>query len=46
MQDAKQSGKFIFLDTDLKFDLPQATVEIDRDKAAQFGLTMSESATR
>ena len=25
---------FIFVDTDLKIDKPQATVEIDRDKIA------------
>jgi len=42
MQDAQKSGSFIFLDNDLKFDLPQATVEIDRDKVAQFGLTMTD----
>ena len=42
MQDARKSGMFLFIDNDLKFDLPQATVVIDRDKAAQFGLTMSD----
>ena len=31
-----------FLDTDLKIDKPQTTVEIDRDKAAQLGLTMRD----
>jgi multidrug efflux pump len=39
---ALQSGKFLFLDTDLKIDKPQSTVTIDRDKAAQLGLTMSD----
>ena len=39
---AQASGMFIFLDTDLKIDKPQATVEIDRDKAAQLGLKMSD----
>ena len=33
---------FIFLDSDLKIDNPQATVVIDRDKAAQLGLKMSD----
>jgi multidrug efflux pump len=39
---AVKSGMFIFLDTDLKVDLPQAVVTIDRDKTAQLGLKMSD----
>ncbi len=39
---AQKSGMFIFLDTDLKLDLPQAVVTIDRDKTAQLGLKMSD----
>ncbi len=31
----------MFIDTDLKIDAPQSVIEIDRDKAAQLGLTMS-----
>ncbi|MDE2229682.1 MAG: efflux RND transporter permease subunit [Alphaproteobacteria bacterium] len=42
LQDAIKSGQFIFLDSDLKVDQPQATVIIDRDKAAQLGLKMSD----
>jgi multidrug efflux pump len=42
VQTAMQSGKFRFLDPDLKIDKPQSTVTIDRDKAAQLGLTMSD----
>lgn len=42
MQKAMASGMFMFLDNDLKVDLPQATVEIDRDKAAQLGLSMED----
>ncbi len=42
LQEAVSSGMFIFLDTDLKIDKPQATVEIDRDKTAQLGLKMSD----
>ena len=39
---AIQTGQFIFLNTDLKIDQPQSTVDIDRDKAAQLGLRMSD----
>ena len=39
---AIDSGMFIFLDTDLKIDNPESVVEIDRDKAAQLGLKMSD----
>ena len=42
LRDAQKSGKFMFLDTDLKYDLPQSVIDIDRDKAAQLGLTMSQ----
>jgi len=39
---AQQSGMFIFIDTDLKVDLPQSVIEIDRDKTAQLGLNMTQ----
>ncbi|MEJ2228228.1 MAG: efflux RND transporter permease subunit [Alphaproteobacteria bacterium] len=39
---ARESGMFIFLDSDLKIDAPQSTVEIDRDKAAALGMKMSD----
>jgi multidrug efflux pump len=42
MGKAYASSMFAFLDSDLKIDKPQTTVEFDRDKAAQLGLTMSE----
>src|SRR3984957_14764642 len=42
LQQAVQSGMFIFLDCDLKFDNPQSDVTIDRDKTAQLGLKMSD----
>jgi multidrug efflux pump len=42
LQDAVKSGMFIFLDSDLKIDQPQSTIEIDRDKTAQLGLTMND----
>jgi multidrug efflux pump len=42
---ALKSGLFMFIDTDLRFDLPQSVIEIDRDKTAQLGLTMSQVGT-
>jgi multidrug efflux pump len=36
-----QSGKFLYVDTDLKIDLPQATVVIDRDMVADLGLDLA-----
>jgi multidrug efflux pump len=42
VNDARASGRFVFLDTDLKFDQPQSTLVIDRDKTAQLGLKMSD----
>ena len=42
LQDALKTGMFMFLDTDLKIDEPQAKVEIDRDKTAELGLKMSD----
>ncbi len=32
----------MFIDSDMKYDAPQSVIEIDRDKAAQLGLTMSQ----
>src|SRR5579883_32742 len=40
--EALKSGKFIFLDNDLKIDQPQSTVVIDREKTAQLGLKLSD----
>lgn len=42
MQEARKSGMFIFMDSDLKYDQPQSEVNIDRDKAALLGLTMQD----
>ncbi len=42
LQEAVQSGMFIYLDTDLKIDQPQSSVVIDRDKASELGLTMAD----
>jgi multidrug efflux pump len=39
---ARASGKFYFLDVDLKVDKPQATVVVDRDKVAALGMTQQD----
>jgi len=39
---AEASGKFAFLDVDLAFDKPEIAVDIDREKAAQMGVTMED----
>ena len=36
-----QSGKFLYVDTDLKLDLPQARVVIDRERVADLGLDLA-----
>jgi len=36
-----QSGKFLYVDTDLKIDLPEARVVIDRDRVADLGLDLA-----
>src|SRR5437773_832775 len=36
-----QSGKFLYVDTDLKTDLPEARVVIDRDRVADLGLDLA-----
>ena len=41
LADATQTGMFLFLDSDLKIDAPQQVIEIDRDKAASLGLSMT-----
>lgn len=35
------SGKFLFADTDLKIDLPQTRIVIDREKVADMGLDLA-----
>jgi len=39
---ARESGLFIFTDSDLKFDTPQIEFKIDADKANQLGISMQE----
>jgi multidrug efflux pump len=42
LEKARATGIFIYSDTDLKLDQAQYTVEINRDKVSQFGLTMDD----
>ena len=35
------SGKFLYVDSDLKFDLPQARVVLDRERLADLGLDLA-----
>jgi multidrug efflux pump len=37
----RQSGKFLYIDTDLKIDLPEARVVIDREQVADLGLDLA-----
>lgn len=39
---ANHSGLFMYVDTDLKFELPELQILIDRDKAAAMGIKMSD----
>ena len=43
VQKAMASGLFIFADTDLKFDQPQAEVVFDRDKLRSQGVDLSQA---
>lgn len=38
------SGKFMYADMDLKYDLPEATITLDREKIASMGLTLQDVA--
>jgi multidrug efflux pump len=39
---ARESGMFIFIDSDLKFDTPQIELRIDADKANRLGIKMQD----
>lgn len=41
VENAKKSGLFLFVDQDLKFDMPQLEIDVDRSKAQSLGLTMA-----
>jgi multidrug efflux pump len=42
--DPNAAPTFYFADADLKFDLPQVEIEIDKDKVASMGLSLSDVA--
>lgn len=42
MAAAMQSGNFMFTDTDLRIDLPQARFELDRERIADLGMDLAE----
>ncbi len=42
MEEAKKTGQFVYLDSDLKIDKQQTTIDLDRDKISQMGLTMQD----
>ena len=42
LQKARSSGLFFYVDTDLKLDKPQTTVEVDRDLVTTLGLTQQD----
>jgi multidrug efflux pump len=41
LDEARKTGMFGYIDSDLKIDQPQATIVIDRDKVAALGLDMT-----
>ncbi|KKO48815.1 acriflavine resistance protein B [Arsukibacterium sp. MJ3] len=42
---AMASGRFIFVDSDLKINRPRQTVQVDREKAALMGVSMQQIAS-
>jgi len=42
VQRAQKSGKFYYVNQDLKFDMPELELTVDRDKAQTMGLSMSD----
>ena len=42
LQKAKDSGKFYFVDSDLKIDKPQSTLVVNRDMITSLGLTQQD----
>ncbi|WP_286807190.1 MULTISPECIES: efflux RND transporter permease subunit [unclassified Marinimicrobium] len=44
LSQARESGRFIFVDSDLRIDRPRQTVQIDREKAALMGVSMQQAA--
>ena len=44
LADARKSGQFYYVDSDLKFSSPQINIDIDRNKAQQLGISMQDAA--
>ncbi|MGH8278150.1 MAG: efflux RND transporter permease subunit [Gammaproteobacteria bacterium] len=42
MDAARKSGMFYYVDSDLKFDNPQLTIDVNRNKARQLGINMQD----
>ncbi len=42
LEAAQESGLFIFVDTNLTFDQPQLEVQVNRNKAAELGIDMTD----
>lgn len=42
LNQARESGIFSYIDTDLKLDKLEVSIDLERDKIAQFGLTMQD----
>ncbi|MGB9429732.1 MAG: efflux RND transporter permease subunit [Gammaproteobacteria bacterium] len=42
MDAARKSGMFYYIDSDLKYDNPQLSIDIDRNKAQQLGISMQD----
>ncbi|MDG6895777.1 multidrug efflux RND transporter permease subunit AcrB [Volucribacter amazonae] len=42
LQAIRQSGKFVYSDLDLQFNTAQMKVEIDKEKAGTYGITMAQ----
>jgi multidrug efflux pump len=42
LEKARATGLFFYIDTDLKLDKPQITVEVDRDMVSTLGLTQQD----
>ncbi len=45
VEKASKSGLFMFVNSNLKFDTPQLTINIDRAKAAALGISMQDIAS-
>src|SRR5690606_8117345 len=41
LNEGRQSGRFLYVDTDLKIDLPEARVVLDRERIADLGLDLA-----